>query len=62
MKIRIKTYNGDLPSYLTMGRVYEGTGHIDAVMKITADDGSDIWVIMNCSGFLNGGSWEVVSE
>ena len=60
MKIRIKTHNGELPSYLTTGKEYEATGHTEAIMKITADDGNDVWVIMNCSGFLNGGSWEVV--
>ena len=29
MKIRIKTYNGELPSYLTMGKGYE-IEHIDS--------------------------------
>ena len=63
MKIRIKTYNGELPSYLTLGKVYDfkewGLG-IGGLIK--TDDNYEIHVqMLNCDD-LNGGSWEVVNE
>ena len=33
MKIRIKTYNGELPSYLTVGKVYEAGYHDDEIFQ-----------------------------
>lgn len=62
MKIRIKTYNGELPSYLTVGKVYEASGNPNITMQIQTDIGDTITVNMRESAFLNGGSWEVVSE
>ena len=62
MKIRIKTHNGELND-LTLGKNYEVANDFgDGDLGIT-DDG--FWFITRldepCS-FLNGGSWEVVSE
>lgn len=62
MKIKIKSFNGELPSYLTAGKVYETEDaelrdnylfiydDIDYTRAITL---KDCW-------HLNGGSWEVV--
>ena len=65
MKIRIKTYNGELPSYLTMGREYlvHQTIKNRIVNRITNDRGHLISINLNYGCvYLNGGSWEVVSE
>lgn len=63
MKIRVKTHNGELPSYLTVGRVY------NVIKKITIDGRLFFNVVTDngniasvSSHDLNGGSWEVVSE
>lgn len=65
MKIRIKTYNGELPSYLTVGKVYEVVVGMDkyGIAQIKTDDGylCDVQ-LLSASDRLNGGSWEVVSE
>ena len=65
MKIRIKTYNGELPSYLTVGKVYE-IEHIDGNggrFIISDLDGDDYIVVsmIDCK-HLNDGAWEVVNE
>lgn len=63
MKIKIKSFNGELPSYLTVGKVYE----VDCVesftsVSITSDLNKFTVVrITNCP-HLNGGSWEIVDE
>lgn len=63
MKIRIKTYNGELPSYLTVGKVYETHRIQDGRCDINLGGGHIIRVsyLTSCV-HLNGGSWEVVSE
>lgn len=61
MKIKIKSYNGKLPNYLTESRVY------DVLEKITVD-GQVFFNIIADNGAmasvsrhdLNGGSWEVI--
>jgi len=63
MKIRIKTYNGELPSYLTAGKVYEviqvtTKGNI----SIRNDLKSVLWIRELGCDQLNGGSWEVESD
>ena len=63
MKIRIKTYNGELPSYLTVGKVYEVTTPMNkyGIAQILSDDGYPIDVqIIFSSDRLNGGSWEAI--
>lgn len=63
MKIRIKAYNGELPSYLTVGKVYEVVlFSIHGDPKFITDDNFFLTVDMDDSSALNGGSWEVVSE
>ena len=60
MKIRIKAYNGELPSYLTMGKVYEVKSRGVLGFWISVDSLEDIYVLLNDCYFLNGGAWEVV--
>ena len=65
MKIKIKSFNGYLPSYLTVEEVYE----VDCFYEnnqnypcILADNNHHIVLEINKCGHLNGGSWEVVDE
>lgn len=61
MKVRIKTFNGELPEYLTKGKTYN-------VMKKIIINGQVFFNIITDNGNissvsrhdLNGGSWEVV--
>ena len=64
MKIKIKSFNGDLPDYLTVGKVYEviKPETNEDVGTIISDDGYEITLIMEGTSHLNGGSWEVVDE
>ena len=64
MKIKIKTYNGELPSYLTVGKVYEAE---DADLKdnylfIYDDIDYTRAITLNECWHLNGGSWEMCDE
>lgn len=63
MKIRIKTYNGELPSYLTVGKVYRVT-HIESLITVRVKDDLDnsIAVRLDSCAYLNGGSWEILNE
>jgi len=63
MKIRIKNHNGELPSYLTVGKVYTVVDKLsDSVVSCISDDGFRFDACINGSSQrLNGGSWEVVS-
>ena len=59
MKIRIKTYNGELPSYLTVGKEYTVYFNHEITM-IKTDDDHVAYIDINKCRYLNGGSWEVV--
>lgn len=61
MKIQIKNYNGELPSYLTLNKLYDVKEIIDVNLLYVDDDNGDNMIIYteNCV-FLNGGSWEAV--
>lgn len=63
MKVRIKSFNGDLPEYLTFGKEYEVHKTIKnrIISRIRNDRGHLISVNLNhgCV-YLNGGSWEIV--
>ena len=63
MKIRIKAYNGNLPSYLTVGKVYEAHRIQGERCDINLGGGHTIRVsyLTSCV-HLNGGSWEVCDE
>jgi zona occludens toxin (predicted ATPase) len=61
MKVKIKTYNGELPSYLTVGKVYEVVAPTsNNGVRIITDDGAFLSTEINNSPTLNGGSWEII--
>lgn len=62
MKIKIKTYNGELPSYLTVGKVYHVSGRDGAALLIYDDNNLRTLICLNWCMHLNGGSWEVVDD
>lgn len=61
MKIRIKTYNGELPSYLTMGEEYAAINVVDCFDRTLLINGGIEIHINNCE-HLNGGSWEIIND
>lgn len=61
MKIKIKSFNGELPSYLTLGKEYKvEEWYEDFTCYILDDDGDEIFTLINNTNHLDGGSWEVV--
>ena len=62
MKIKIKSFNGELPSYLTLGKEYkiEELGDDGFGCYIVDDDGVEIFTTIHNTNHLNRGSWEVV--
>jgi len=64
MKVKIKSFNGELPSYLTVGKVYELHQTIKnrVISRIIDDRGHRISIHLgeNACVYLNGGSWEIV--
>lgn len=64
MKIKIKSFNGELPDYLTDGKEYHvfSRGSF-GVVTCCGDDGFFFHASTQApSDRLNGGSWEVVAE
>lgn len=63
MKVKIKSFNGVLPEYLTIDKEYEVhdvvTVSNQEFFNIIADNGSMVSV---CHHDLNGGSWEVIEK
>ncbi len=62
MKVKIKNFNGELPSYLTQDKEYmvdsiSGTGRM--FWAFSDDKQLDCFLFNECE-HLNGGSWEVV--
>ena len=62
MKIKIKSFNGELPSYLTVGKVYKASRLSNYLFWFRSDDGRSMLATFKQSAHLNGGSWEVVNE
>lgn len=67
MKVRIKSFNGELPDYLTFSKEYDvvetNTFPKDFHTQYIKDDLLRLITIkLNNSNHLNGGSWEIVSE
>ena len=62
MKIKIKSFNGDLPDYFNKENIYEANQRSDYTFILEDDEGC-LWMCLfnNCPN-LNGGSWEVVDE
>lgn len=61
MKVKIKSYNGELP-YLTTGKEYEVIDIYGIFFTIRADIHEDIDCKLEGCYHLNGGSWEIVTE
>lgn len=62
MKVKIKTYNGDLP-YLTPEKEYEVIERYEFSFVIQADKyGTNLLCLLEDCDHLNGGSWEIVTE
>ena len=64
MKIRIKSFNGELPEFLTAGRVYDVVKVPDSMHRVVINDNNGNRMSTNLykSGYLNGGSWELVDD
>lgn len=59
MKVKIKSFNGDLPSYLTVGREYVCFVNFGDISFLD-DIGVQTYIDIDNCRHLNGGSWEVV--
>jgi hypothetical protein len=62
MKVRIKSFNGELPDYLTLWKEYEVFTTSDMWSYVIKNDINKNLIIFNfkkCK-HLNGGSWEIV--
>ena len=65
MKVKIKSFNGELPDYLTLGKEYEVVSFLldgGNCPRIVNDDGFKLILCLYSCDYLNGGSWEVVNE
>lgn len=62
MKVRIKTFNGGLPEYLTEGKEYEVVCGNGRYLDIVGDNEMPVLLDINDCDHLNGGSWEVINE
>lgn len=60
MKVRIKNFNGELPSYLTEGKEYDVLNGDELGCEIVDDVGDILKIYPLCSSHLNDGSWEIV--
>lgn len=67
MKVKIKSFNGNLPEYLTLGKLYDVINpddefFSDRLYYITDDYNGYCLIYLEDCEFLNGGEWEVVDE
>ena len=60
MKVKIKSFNGELPDYLTEDKEYEFKKLKEYCGLVKVDNGLEYFTYLNGSCHLNGGSWEVV--
>jgi hypothetical protein len=61
MKVKINTYNGELPDYLTDGKEYVFTISDSGKGGTLVNDYGDLsYINLECSCHLNEGSWEIV--
>lgn len=60
MKVKIKSFNGSLPEYLTEGNMYKFQKIKEYCGLITVDNGLEYFTYIKGSCHLNGGDWEVV--
>ena len=67
MKVKIKSSNGNLSAYLTLGKLYDITEpddefFSDGLYYIIDDYNDHCLISLEDCGHLNGGEWEVVDE
>ena len=65
MKVKIKSFNGELPSYLTTNGAYRVQQECELSPQFIYDDtgsGTRVYFLMDDCPHLNGGSWAVVNE
>ena len=60
MKIKIKSYNGELPDYFTFDKVYEARHRSEHTFFLNDDEGYRLMYLYNNCPNLNGGCWEIV--
>ena len=62
MKVKIKSFNGELPDYLTVGKIYEVFDYEYEYDfgYLFDDEGAEITFKQRRSQHLNGGSWEII--
>ena len=61
MKVKIKSFNGELPDYLTVGKEYTFTISDSGNGGTFVNDyGDETYTNLECSCHLNDGSWEIV--
>ena len=61
MKVKIKSYYGELPDYLTVGKEYIFTISDSRNGGTFVNDcGNVTYINLECSCHLNDGSWEIV--
>lgn len=61
MKVKIKSFNGELPEYLTVGKEYVFTISANEKGGTFVNDYGDVtYINLECSCHLNDGSWEIV--
>lgn len=63
MKVRIKSFNGELPKWLSLEKWYN-VFRIESLTTVYIKDdyGFSILIQPNNCSYLNGGSWEIVNE
>lgn len=60
MKVKIKSFNGEFPSFLTLGNEYSVCGRSCGSMMIYDDCCNRIFITVDNCPVLGGGSWEII--
>lgn len=60
MKVKIKSFNGELPDYFTEGEEYQAINEDKYSMYVVDNNGDSAFCLFDDCSHLNGGSWEVV--
>lgn len=60
MKVKIKSFNGELPSFLTLGNEYRVCGRSCGALMIYDDCCDRVFITLDNCPVIGGGSWEIV--
>lgn len=60
MKVKIKSFNGELPSFLTLGNEYRVCGRSCGALMIYDDCYDRVFITLDNCPVIGGGSWEIV--